>query len=238
VWLTAAAGDERRQAAYLLSAFRAALAGLLIGLLLMLRPILHLLIARREWLGIARQIRLLLRFARRVAWFVLTHERLGVIIVALKALVAALLSAGRALLLMRLLLVVVGVLLTELFLRGCNQTEIMFGMLVVILGCYRVAGTLRVARKLDIFFRNVRSGAADLYIGTVRFINTRERILAFAVVAASPHSLLTVSHDVPVRRPFPVSRCSAGLQVHTSLIARLDLHHVRANDRIVAFLSR
>ena len=153
-----AAGNERRQAPHLLSAFRAAaLAGLLIGLLLwiMLRPIVHLLIARRKWLGIARQIRLLLGFTRPVAWFVLTHERLGVIIVAVKALVAALLCATARALLLRLLLIVVGVLLAELFLRGGDKTEIVFGMLVVIFGCYRVSGTLRVARELDIFFRNV-----------------------------------------------------------------------------------
>src|SRR5262249_51442759 len=96
-----AAGDERRQAAELLvPAFMATLAalaalatlatlvtltGLLIRLLLlMLRPIVHLLIAWRERLRIARQIRLLLRFARRVTWLVLAHERLGVIIVAVE----------------------------------------------------------------------------------------------------------------------------------------------------------
>ena len=51
----AAAGDECRQAAQFLSAaFVATLTRLLIRLLLMLRPVLPLLIARREWLGVAR----------------------------------------------------------------------------------------------------------------------------------------------------------------------------------------
>jgi len=148
--------DECGQAAQLLRpAFMTALAGLLIRLLLMLlRPIVHLLIARRKRLCIARQIRLLLRFARCVTWFVLAHERLGVIIVAIKALVAARLSTARTLLL-RLLLVVIGILLAELFLRGGDQAEVVFGMLVVIFGRHRVARPLRIARQLDIFFRNV-----------------------------------------------------------------------------------
>jgi hypothetical protein len=144
----------------------AALARLLMRLLLMLRSIMHLLVARREWLGIARQVRLLLGLARRVARFVLPHERLAVVIVAIKAFVSSLLllPAGRALL---RLLVVVGVLLAELFLGRGDKAEIMFGMLVVIFGGHRIAGSLRVPRKLDIFFCNVRSGAADFDVGTV-----------------------------------------------------------------------
>ncbi len=109
-------------------------------------------------------------------------------------------------LLLRLLLIVIGVLLAKLFLRGRNQPEIMFSVLIVILRGHRIAGALRVARKLDVFFCYVRGGATNFYVGTVRFINARQRILAFAViVAASPHALLTVSHDVPVGRPFTLS---------------------------------
>ncbi len=69
--------------------------------------------------------------------------------------------------LLRLLIVVVGVLLAELFLRGGDQAKIMFGVLIVIFGRHRVAGALRVACKLDVFFCNVRSGAADFDVGTV-----------------------------------------------------------------------
>ena len=179
-------------------------------MLRLLRTVVNLLIARRERLGIARQVRLLLGLRlRRVAWLVLAHKRLAIIIVAVKTFVGTLLSSC-ALLLLRLLLIVVGVLLAELLLRSGDQAEIMLGMLIVIFSGYRIAGALRVARKLDVFFCDVRGGATDFYVGTVRFIYARQRILAFAVVvvAASPHALLTISHDVPVRRPFTLSRHS------------------------------
>ena len=164
------AGDERRQAADLLSALATLIRLLLIrllliGLRLMLRAVLHLLIARRERLGIARQIRLLLRFTRSVARLVLAHEGLGVVIIAVKSLVGILLAGG-ALLLLRLL-VVIWILLSELFLRGGNQAKIVLGMLIVVLGRNRVARTLRVSRELDIFFRYMRSGAANFDVGTV-----------------------------------------------------------------------
>jgi len=164
----ATAGDECRQAADLLSAFLAALIWiwlLLILLRLMLRAVMHLLIARRKRLGIARQIRLLLRFTRSVARLVLAHEGLGVVIIAVKSLVGILLAGG-ALLLLRLL-VVIWILLSELFLRGGNQAKIVLGMLVVVLGRNRIARTLRVSRELDIFFRYMRSGAANFDVGTV-----------------------------------------------------------------------
>ena len=166
----ATAGDECRQAADLLSALATLIRLLLIrllliGLRLMLRAVLHLLIARRERLGIARQIRLLLRFTRSVARLVLAHEGLGVVIIAVKSLVGILLAGG-ALLLLRLL-VVIWILLSELFLRGGNQAKIVLGMLVVVLGRNRIARTLRVARELDIFFRYMRSGAANFDVGTV-----------------------------------------------------------------------
>ena len=166
IWLRlSAACYERRQAADLLSTFMTALlARLLIWLRLVLRTVLHLLVAGRERLGITRQVGLLLRFSRAVAWFILAHERLRFIVIAVKTLVGVLL-AGRTLLLR--LLVVVWILLTELFLRGGNQAEIVFGMLVVVLGRNRIARTLRVARELDIFFRYMRSGAPDFDVGTV-----------------------------------------------------------------------
>jgi hypothetical protein len=162
----ATAGDECRQAADLLSTFLTTLIRLLLILLrLMLRAVMHLLIARRERLGIARQIRLLLGFTRSVARLVLAHEGLAVVIIAVKSLVGVLLAGG-ALLLLRLL-VVVWILLTELFLRGGNQAKVVLGMLVVVLGRNRIARTLRVARELDIFFRYMRSGAANFDVGTV-----------------------------------------------------------------------
>jgi hypothetical protein len=166
IWLRlSAACYERRQAADLLSTFMTALlARLLIWLRLVLRTVLHLLVAGRERLGITRQVGLLLRFSRAVAWFILAHERLGFIVIAVKTLVGVLL-AGRTLLLR--LLVVIWVLLTELFLRGSDQAKIMLGMLIVVLSGDRITRTLCVARELDIFFRDMRSGAADFDVGTV-----------------------------------------------------------------------
>ncbi|MGB7829095.1 MAG: hypothetical protein WBL86_22745, partial [Pseudolabrys sp.] len=107
LWLTAA-GNKCRQAADVLPASLVRL----MRLLLVLRAIVYLLVARRKRLGVAREIRLLLGFARAVARFVLAHERLTVIIIAVEAFVVALLvlSAGRSLL---RLLIVVGVLLAE-----------------------------------------------------------------------------------------------------------------------------
>ena len=194
LWLTAA-GYECRQATNILSAFVSALVRMK-RLRLMLLTIVDLLVARWKWLSVARDIRLLLRLAWRVTRFVLAHESLAVVIVAVKTFIVPLLvlPARRALL---RLLIVVGVLLAELFLRGGNETKIMFGVLVVILGGNRIAGALGIARKLDIFFRNVRSRAANFDVRAVRFVNARQRILAFAVVTASPHALLTISH-VPV----------------------------------------
>jgi len=160
-----AACYERRQAADLLSPFMTALlVRLLIWLRLLLRTVVHLLVAGRERLGVTRQIRLLLRFSRAVAWFILAHERLGFIVIAVKTLVGVLL-AGRTLLLR--LLVVIWVLLTELFLRGGDQAKIMLGMLIVVLSGDRITRTLCVARELDIFFRDMRSGTADFDVGTV-----------------------------------------------------------------------
>ena len=164
MWLTAS-GNKCRQATYILSAFVCALVRML-RLRLMLLAIVYLLVARRKWLSVAGEIRLLLGFARRVARFVLAHEGLAVIVVTVETFVAPLLvlPAGRALL---RLLIIVGVLLAKLFLRGGNKTKIMFGVLVVVLGGNRIAGALGVARKLDIFFRNVRSGPANFNIRAV-----------------------------------------------------------------------
>lgn len=142
----------------------ALLVWLLIWLRLMLWSVVHLLIARREWLRISRQIGLLLRFARPVTRLILSHEWLGIVVLAVKSFVGVLL-AGCALLLR--LLVVIRVLLSELLLGGGDQTKIMFSMLIVILSGDRITGTLCVARELDVFFRNMRSGAADFDVGTV-----------------------------------------------------------------------
>lgn len=121
---------------------------------MLLRTILELLVTRREGLRIARQVRLWLRFSRRVARLVLPHVRLAVIVVAVKAFIGGALRLSTLATLLRLL-IVVGILLTELFLCSSDQAEIVFGMLIIIFGRDRIAGTLRIACKLDIFFRNM-----------------------------------------------------------------------------------
>ena len=170
----------------------------LTGIGLMLRTMLRV-IAWRKWLRIARRIRLLLLWRLNEAGFVLAHERLTVIAIVIEVFAAAALRLLSGLTLLRLLLLVIRVLLAELFLRGSDQAEIMFGVLIVVFRRYRVARALRVARELNVFLRDVRRRTADLHIRPVRFVDPRQRILAFAVTTASPHALLTVSHDTPVR---------------------------------------
>jgi hypothetical protein len=90
-----------------------------------------------------------------------------------------------------------------------------FGVLVVVLGCDRVAGRARVTRQLNVFFGYVRGGAADLDIGSVRFEHPSHRVLtapviivaivvaAIVVVIPVTHPLvvLTVSHVSPLFQP-------------------------------------
>ena len=66
------------------------------------------------------------------------------------------------------LLLLLRLVLAELLLGGSDQAEIMLGVLIVVFGGDRVAGGARVARELDIFFGDVRGGAADLDVGSVR----------------------------------------------------------------------
>src|SRR5207344_1520962 len=68
--------------------------------------------------------------------------------------------------------------LPKLFLGGGNQAEIMLGVLVVILGGYRIAGRAGVARQLHILLRDVRRSAADLDVGSVGLEHPGHRVLA------------------------------------------------------------
>ena len=117
-------------------------------------------------------------FARSVAAARSGPDGLAVVIVAVECPRRHLCCAVRLPLLHLLrLLVVVRVLLPELFLRRGDQAEIVLGVLVVVLGRDRIAGTLRVARELDIFLRDVGGGAADFHVGAVGLVNPRQRIL-------------------------------------------------------------
>jgi hypothetical protein len=89
-----------------------------------------------------------------------------------------------------------GIGLTELLLGGGDQAKVMLGVLEIVLRRHRIAGRLRVARELEIFFGNVRWSATNFDIGSIRLEHPGHRILALAVASTHP-LVLTVSHDSP-----------------------------------------
>jgi len=183
LWL-ATAGDERRQAvtvAGVVAGIQLRLVllmlRLLVGLmrlmvlmwlvmllmLLMLRaPLLRLLIAATVGLRFARRERLaftrwigrlvaeILRSLRRLAHFVIGFIE-GIVLIAVHLAFGA----------------IIGILLTELFLRRGDQAEIMFGMLVIVFGGDRIAGGHRITGQLNVFLGDVRRGSANFHVGAV-----------------------------------------------------------------------
>lgn len=145
--LPLAAGNERRQPVDIALAF--------LGWLL-LRPRLE---ALRLWLLLRLEMlrRRLLLFARIEG---LGLRRIGLADLRLFVAVVVAVIGGIA----ARLLLEIGLGLSQLFLRGGDQTEVMLGMLIVILGGDRISGALRVAGKLEIFFRDVRGCATDFYV--------------------------------------------------------------------------
>jgi hypothetical protein len=121
-----------------------------------------------------------------------------------RAVPAAVVGTRRSL----LLRLVIGILLPELLLSRCDQTEIMLGMLVMILGGDVVTRRHGVARKLQVLLGDGVGRSANLHILTVRLVHPRQRIVVMMVVVtmttlviavASSHALvLTVSHGSPV----------------------------------------
>jgi len=107
------------------------------------------------------------------------------------------------------LLLVIGLALAELLLRGGDQAKIMFGVLIIILGGDRISGALRVTSELEIFFRDVGRCAPYFYVLPIGLVHSRQRILvmmtAFAI--ASAHAfVLTVSHGLLFRQPLDARR--------------------------------
>jgi hypothetical protein len=193
-----AAGNERRQTIDIF---------VVVLLKVLLRPRLIVLLLRLLWLEILllRLLlwieRLLLR-CRRVR--LAAHVRLIVTLVVKGVIAAAVRAAG----LSRLLLVVRRLVLPQVLLRGGNQTKIMLGVLVVVFGGNRIAGALRVARELKIFFGNVRGVTPDLHVRSVGLIHAGQWILVVMMMVATftavatPHALiLTVSHDFLFTNP-------------------------------------
>ena len=78
----------------------------------------------------------------------------------------------------------------------CNNAEVMFRMLQIAFCHHGIAGGLRIASKLQIFFRNMMRRSANLHVWPVGFIGPGERIGAFAIIiVAATHTLvLTRSH--------------------------------------------
>src|SRR5207247_5379476 len=96
----------------------------------------------------------------------------------------------------------VGIVLAELLLRRGYDAVIVLGMLIVVLGRNRIAGSQRVPRELNIFFCNVGRIAANFHIRTIGFVYPHHRVVTLAVIVASAHPfILTVSHDLPIANP-------------------------------------
>ena len=95
------------------------------------------------------------------------------------------------------------VILPKLLLGRCNDPIIVLGVLIIVLGSNGVAGGLRVARELNVFFHNVRWIAADFHVRSVGLVDARHGVVTLAMVIAAAHPLvLTVSHDWPAANSF------------------------------------
>jgi hypothetical protein len=181
---SAAAGDEGRQ--FGIALFFVALP-VTLEIRLRLRLILRLVL----------RLRLLLRTVRLLVRRGLKRLTVRLVLSGLVAVVVIVVAAFHVGTLERLLLLV-RILLRELDLRRHDHSEIMFGVLQISFGRDRIAGRLRVARKLCVFFGDVMRGAADFYVGTVRFIYPRHWIVTAPVPSA--HAIfiivvvLSVSH--------------------------------------------
>ena len=181
------AGDERRQSLAVtavcygrgLNGRLEVLLRLLLWLLmlrlllvvLMLRPVLlvRLLIAPAVALRIARRVGRL-GIARRV-WRLIARVRLALHWLTLHRLIHAVVAVVKIIVAVALALtdrrLVVRVLLAELFLRRGDQAQIMLGVLVIILGGYRVARGRRIARQLNVFLGDMGRRSPNLHIGAV-----------------------------------------------------------------------
>jgi hypothetical protein len=210
--LRLAAGDEGRQPfdVFVIGWLEVLLPGLVVRLLMRLLVLLRLLVVLRLLmvrLLVLLRLLLLARIVRLLLW----RERLAadgrLVIVAVVKRVVRVIAA-----LLRLLLIEGRLGLPKVFLRGGDQAEIMFGVLVVVFCRDRIAGTLRIAGQLKIFLGNVGGIAPDLQVRSVGLVHARQWILVMVMMmttatttftaVATPHALvLTVSHDLLFRQP-------------------------------------
>lgn len=196
--LRLAAGDERRQTLDVAIVVRLNVLRTLLIVLLRRRRLLRLKLLRLVLLVLllARIKRLRLRREGLAA-----HSRLialAVIVVVIRRI------ATRV-----ALLLIIGLRLAQLFLRGGNQAKIMFRMLIIIFGGDGIAGTLRVARELKIFLGDVRGGPANFHVLPVGLVHSRQWILMMptTLTVTTAHALiLTVSHGLLFRNPLDLQR--------------------------------
>ncbi|MGY4316768.1 hypothetical protein ACVWW1_006095 [Bradyrhizobium sp. JR3.5] len=124
--------------------------------------------------------------------------------------------------------------LPELLLRGRDDPVIVLSVLVVVLSCHRIAGGACIARKLDVFLGHVGGRAADLDVGSVRFVHPCQGILAAPVIVvvivvvvipvAHPLVVLTVSHLSPFYSSPEV------IAVHSPISQKSEFSEVRFPD--------
>ncbi|OJU21674.1 MAG: hypothetical protein BGN84_05845 [Afipia sp. 62-7] len=197
--LRSAAGDERRQTIHRFAFHRLRRGLRLLAMFTRLIAIAEVLLTRLLLIAGIRllltRLELLLRLRNEAGFCAEAREAVGIIVVVVERV-----AIDARLLLLRLVL-------AELFLRRGDQAEIMFGVLVVIFGGNRIARTARVAGELNIFLGNMRSGAANLDVGSVGLEDPGHRVLAapvivvvIVVVIPAAHTLVViraVSHEMP-----------------------------------------
>jgi hypothetical protein len=66
-------------------------------------------------------------------------------------------------------------------LRRGDQTKVVLGVLVVVFGGDRIAGSRGVAGQLQVLLGDMVRGPADLHIRTVRLVDPRQRIVVMTV---------------------------------------------------------
>ena len=100
-------------------------------------------------------------------------------------------------------------LAVELRLSGCDDAEIVLGVLQIGLGQDRVARGLRVAGQLDVFLGDMGSRATDLHVGAVRLEGAVEVVRALAATAAATGAAIAPAHALLLSLPH-----GSGLVLH------------------------
>ena len=209
--LRLAASDERRQPIDV---------AFVVGRMLLSRlKVLRLVILLLVVVLLARIIRLRLARCERLA----AEVRLFVVAVVETVVGGAAHLAG-------LLLLVIGLALAELFLRGGDQTEIVLGMLIIIFRGDRISGTLCVAGQLKILLGDVGCRSSNFYVLPIGFVHARQMILmvmtTFSVTPAHTF-VLTVSHGCCSANPCSARRQGCRRFVSPNF-ARKPSHRLRA----------